>query len=214
MRMFRAGQRNHGVTMGKRREVLFQFVRRAARRDEMNFVEIEAAIGGAGDREMAVVDGVERAAKKRDTARMMFSGGAVRLGDGQCDSVEDACSLFSCGSGSKSSAECATFGILSRASPVHSLFGEYGAVKEVMGDYIKQSLFTTNYTHDQIPPEALIERDHHDRRHRKQPKVRPHPHARCIARTEGILQKGRSSEAESERACRFHAWRRWQSSIT
>jgi hypothetical protein len=54
----------------------------------MNFVEIETTIGGAGDREMAVVDGVERATKKRDTARMMLGGGAVRLSDGQCDSCE------------------------------------------------------------------------------------------------------------------------------
>src|SRR5690348_10873582 len=91
-------------------------MRRTAGRDEMNLVEVEAAVGGAGDGEMAVVDGVERATKKRDAAGMMFSGGAVRLGGGQRGSVEDACSLFSCGSCSKSSAECATLGILSRAS--------------------------------------------------------------------------------------------------
>src|SRR5882672_3592473 len=96
--------------------MLLELVRRPAGWDEMNFVEIEAAVGGAGDREMAVMDRVERAAKKRDAARMMFCGSAVRLSGGQCDSVEDACSLFSCGSGSKSSAECAIFGILSRAS--------------------------------------------------------------------------------------------------
>jgi len=105
VRMFGAGERDHGETVRKRREVLLEFVRRTAGRDEMNFVEVEAAIGGAGDSEMSVVDGVERAAKKRDAARMMFGGGAVRLGGGQRVSVEGACSLFSCGSASKSSAE-------------------------------------------------------------------------------------------------------------
>ena len=81
--MLRASQRNHGVTMRKWREVLLQFVRRTAGRDEMNFVEVETAVGSASDSEMAVVDWVEGAAKKRDTARVMFSGGAVRLGGGQ-----------------------------------------------------------------------------------------------------------------------------------
>jgi len=33
---------------------------------------------------MAVVDGIERTAKERDAARVMFSGGAVRLRGGQC----------------------------------------------------------------------------------------------------------------------------------
>jgi len=88
MRMFGARKRDHGEAVRKWREVLLKFVRRSAGWDEMNFVEIEAAVGGAGDGEMAVVDGIERAAKKRDTARMMLSGGAVRLSGGQCDSCE------------------------------------------------------------------------------------------------------------------------------
>jgi len=67
----------------KRREVLLQFVRRAARGDEMNLVEIEAAVGGAGDGEVAIVDWIERAAKQSDTAGMMFSGSAVGLSGGQ-----------------------------------------------------------------------------------------------------------------------------------
>ena len=58
-------------------------MRRPAGGDEMNFVEIEAAVGGAGDGEVAVVNRVEGAAKERDTAGMMFSGSAVRLGGGQ-----------------------------------------------------------------------------------------------------------------------------------
>src|SRR5439155_26216595 len=79
VRMFGAGERDHGEAVRKRREVLLEFVRRPAGWDEMNFVEIETAVGGAGDREMAVVDGVERAAKERDTGRMMFGGGAVGM---------------------------------------------------------------------------------------------------------------------------------------
>ena len=63
--------------------MLLEFVRWAAGRNEMNFVEIEAAIGSARDGEMSVVDGVERAAKKRDAARMMFCGRAVGLRGGQ-----------------------------------------------------------------------------------------------------------------------------------
>jgi len=57
MRMFGAGERDHGEAVRKRCEMLLELVRRTAGRDEMNFVEIETAVGGAGDREMAVVDG-------------------------------------------------------------------------------------------------------------------------------------------------------------
>jgi len=116
VRMLGAGERDHGEAMRKRRKVLLEFVRGTAGRNEMNFVEIEAAIGGASDGEVAIVDGIERAAKERDAARMMSCGGAVGLSGGQCVSEEDACSLFCCGSCSKSSAECVTLGILSRAS--------------------------------------------------------------------------------------------------
>jgi hypothetical protein len=63
--------------------MLLQLVRRAACRDEMNFVKIKAAIGGARDGEVTIVDWIERTAKKRDTAGMMFNGGAMRLSDGQ-----------------------------------------------------------------------------------------------------------------------------------
>jgi hypothetical protein len=70
--------------MRERGEVLLEFVRRPAGGNEMDFVKIETAIGGARDGKMAVVDGIERAAEERDTARVMFSCGAVRLRGGQC----------------------------------------------------------------------------------------------------------------------------------
>lgn len=84
MRMFGTGQRNHRVTVRKWREVLLQFVRRPAGGDEMNFVEIEAAVRGAPNSKMAVVNWVERASKQRDAARMMpCCGAALRLRGGQ-----------------------------------------------------------------------------------------------------------------------------------
>ena len=91
--------------MGKWREVLLEFVRRSAGRNEVNFVEIETAICGARDGKVAVVYGIEGTAKDCDAAGMMSCGGAVRLGDSQCVSVDGDCSLFSCGSCSKSSEE-------------------------------------------------------------------------------------------------------------
>jgi hypothetical protein len=81
--MLGAGKRYHGEAVEEWREVLFQFVRGAAGRDEMNLIEIKAAISCACDGEMAIVNRIEGAAKKRDTARMMFCGSAVRLSGGQ-----------------------------------------------------------------------------------------------------------------------------------
>src|SRR5579864_7535065 len=52
----------------------------------MDFVEIEAPIRGARHAEMSAMDGIERTAKERDAARMMFRGGAVRLRYRQCAS--------------------------------------------------------------------------------------------------------------------------------
>ena len=69
--------------MREGREMLLQLVRRAARGDEMEFIEIKTPVGGARDGKMAVVDGVEGAAKNRNTTRMMFCGRAVRLRYGQ-----------------------------------------------------------------------------------------------------------------------------------
>jgi hypothetical protein len=74
--------------VGKGGEVLFEFVGRPACWDEMNFVEIETAVGGTGYGEMAIVNRVERAAEQRDATRVMLCGGAMRLGGGQCASRE------------------------------------------------------------------------------------------------------------------------------
>src|SRR5215469_7884248 len=86
MRMLRARQRHHGKAMRKRGKVLFELMRRPARRNEVNFVKIEAPVGGARHTEMSAMDGVEGAAKQGDAARMMFRGGAVRLRYRQCAS--------------------------------------------------------------------------------------------------------------------------------
>jgi len=81
--MLGASKRNHRKTMRKRRKMLLQLVGRAARGDEVEFVEIEAPVSGARDGKMAVVDRIEGTAKNRNTARLMFCGGAVRLRCGQ-----------------------------------------------------------------------------------------------------------------------------------
>jgi len=83
VRMLGASERDHCKAVRERRKVLLQLVRRPAGRNEVEFVEIEAPVGGAGDGKMSVVDGVKGTAKNRDAARMMFCGGAVRLRGGQ-----------------------------------------------------------------------------------------------------------------------------------
>ena len=83
MRMLGASERDHRKAVRERREMLLQLVRRTARGDEVELVEIEASVGGARNGKMAVVDGIERTAENRNTARMMFCGGAVRLRGGQ-----------------------------------------------------------------------------------------------------------------------------------
>ncbi len=88
MRMLGASQGHHGKPMRKRGQVLLELVRRPARGDEVQFVEIESPVGCAGHGNMAAVNGIERAAKKRDAARMVFDGGAVRLRYRQCASQE------------------------------------------------------------------------------------------------------------------------------
>ena len=86
MRMLGACQRDHSEAMRKWRKVLLELVRWTACRNEMDFIEIEPAIGGARHHKMSAVDGIERAAKQGDAARMMFRGGAVRLRCRQCAS--------------------------------------------------------------------------------------------------------------------------------
>ncbi len=63
--------------------MLLELVRRPARGDEVELIEIEAPIGGACDGKMAVVNGIERTAEQSDATRVMFCGGAVRLRGGQ-----------------------------------------------------------------------------------------------------------------------------------
>src|SRR5215472_14311806 len=79
MRMLGASQGHHREAMRKRCKVLFEFVGRTARRNEVHFVKIKPPVGGARHAEMSAVDGVEGAAEQRDAAKMMFRGGAVRL---------------------------------------------------------------------------------------------------------------------------------------
>ena len=83
MRMLGASERDHRKPVRERRKVLLQLVRWPARGDEMEFVEIEAPVGGASNGKVAVVDGIEGAAENRNTARMVFCSGAVRLRCGQ-----------------------------------------------------------------------------------------------------------------------------------
>jgi len=83
VRMLGASESDHRKAVRERREVLLELVRGTARGDEVEFVEIEAPVGSAGDGKMAVVDGIEGTAENRNTARMMFCSGAVRLRCGQ-----------------------------------------------------------------------------------------------------------------------------------
>ena len=84
--MFAAGQRNHREAVRERRQVLFQFVRRTAGGNKIHLVKIKPAVCRARDAEMSVVDGVERAAEKRDAAGLRFGRGTMRLRGGQCAS--------------------------------------------------------------------------------------------------------------------------------
>ena len=86
MRVLGAGERDHGKAVREGREVLLELVRRPAGGDEMDFVEIKTAVGSAGDGQVAIMNRIEGAAKERDTARMVFGGGAVRLRYRQCAS--------------------------------------------------------------------------------------------------------------------------------
>ena len=89
MRMLGAGERGHRETVRERSEVLLEFVRRPASGNEMDFVEVEAAVGSAGHGEVAIVNRVEGAAEERDTTRVVLCGGAMRLRSGQYASEEE-----------------------------------------------------------------------------------------------------------------------------
>jgi hypothetical protein len=56
----------------------------------MDFVEIKAPVRCAGHGEVAIVNGIEGAAKQRDATRVMLCGGAMRLRCGQCASREES----------------------------------------------------------------------------------------------------------------------------
>ena len=88
MRVFGAGERDHSKSMRKRCQVLLQLVRRAAGRDEVDPVEIEAAVCGARYGQVAIVNRVKGSAEQGDAARVMFCGGALRLRGGQYASQE------------------------------------------------------------------------------------------------------------------------------
>jgi hypothetical protein len=89
MRMLGARERGHGETVRERSEVLLELVRRPASGNEMNFVEIEAAVGSARYGEVAIVNRVKGAAEQRDTTRVMLCGSAMRLRGGQCASQKE-----------------------------------------------------------------------------------------------------------------------------
>src|SRR5450432_606439 len=75
--------------------MLFELVRGATCRHEMNFVEIEAPVGGPCYRQMTIVNGIERSAEQRDTPWMMLGCGALRLRGGQYASGKFRMFMFS-----------------------------------------------------------------------------------------------------------------------
>jgi hypothetical protein len=90
MRMLGGCERNHGEAVREWGEVLLQFVRWATGGDEMDFVEIKTAVGGASDGEVTVVDRIEGAAEHADAAGVMLGGGAmVGVRGGQCVSMDE-----------------------------------------------------------------------------------------------------------------------------
>jgi hypothetical protein len=85
--MFGAGQGHHSEPVRKGREVLLELVRRTAGRNEMDFVEIEAAIRSPRDSQMSGMNGIEGAAEKSNTPGMVFGCCAMGLGCGQSASI-------------------------------------------------------------------------------------------------------------------------------
>ena len=65
-----AGQRDHGEAVRERQQFAGRLVRRMRRRDEVDFVETEAALGGASHGQVTFVDGVEGAAEDTDHCLM------------------------------------------------------------------------------------------------------------------------------------------------
>src|SRR5215831_1074148 len=94
MRVLGAGQGHHCEAVRKRRQMLFEFVRRPAGGHEVDFVEVKTPVRSARYRQVAVVYRIERTSKKRNAARSVFCGGAVRLGSGQRGSSREATAIF------------------------------------------------------------------------------------------------------------------------
>src|SRR2546423_11531304 len=83
-RMIRAGESHHRVTVRVGRHAATMFVRRAARGDEMDFVEAKAALRGPRDRQMPDVDRIECSAEQRNPALVRNTPGsamALRRGE-------------------------------------------------------------------------------------------------------------------------------------
>jgi hypothetical protein len=79
MGMLGACERHHGKAVRERREVLLEFMRRAAGRNEVDLIKIEAPVRCARNRQMASMNGVKGTAKKSDAPWMMLCRCAVRL---------------------------------------------------------------------------------------------------------------------------------------
>ena len=67
-RVIGAGERNHGVTVRVGRHASSMLVRRTSCGDELDFVEVKAALGGARNRQVADMDRIKRAAEQRNSA--------------------------------------------------------------------------------------------------------------------------------------------------
>ena len=92
-RVVRAGQRHHGVAVRVGSHTAAMFMRWPPGGNEMSFVEMKSAFGGARYREMADVNRIESAAKQSDAAfacRLNKRAVALRRGYAQLSSVPGA----------------------------------------------------------------------------------------------------------------------------
>src|SRR5579863_185879 len=79
-RMIGAGDRHHRVSVGVGSHSRAMLVRRPPRGNEMNFVQMEAAFGGARHGKVPDVNGIESAAEKRNAAFVLpLPGNAARF---------------------------------------------------------------------------------------------------------------------------------------
>src|SRR5258708_37172799 len=75
-RMIRASERHHGVAVGVGRHSAAMFVRRTARGNEVNLVEVKAALRGARPGQGADMHRIKRAAHQRKPADAWVLGGS------------------------------------------------------------------------------------------------------------------------------------------